>query len=422
MKYRFTIAACARWETDSILEWIAYHRLLGFEHIYLYCNDDDPTELYERLAPVFTEPTPFVTFVHYPFQGMQGKMYKHFLGSFAHETEWFMFLDIDEFLVLKSARYVSGFMRLHEFWCDALYFNWLFFGHNGFEERPKGSVLLQYTLRDAQLNHYTKMMTRTASLDIERIVTDAEAGFWHDWGDEIGGTLRRLNVIGDTMAGYYEDFPNKAREYLDADDRQERILSTAAVYHFAFRSLNDIRRRLERGIAGDFHGQLAFKKVQDDGEIAAFLGQFARVEDTFLRDRWREFLDGGWRSSLLARPPAEILSRGRPATQSSVSEWSREPTPEADATRAVSGEFSGWYNCHTDIEDQPWWRVDLGAACRIGEVRVFNRTGEPWIMQRTRRFRLQVSDDDTAWKTVFEKTDDTVFGGIDGEPFVWTAA
>ncbi len=54
-KYKFSIAACARWETKNISEWIAYHRAIGFEHIYLYCNDNDPAELYECLLPLLGE-------------------------------------------------------------------------------------------------------------------------------------------------------------------------------------------------------------------------------------------------------------------------------------------------------------------------------------------------------------------------------
>lgn len=420
LKYRFSIVACARWETEAILEWVTYHRLLGFEHVYLYCNDDDPTELFGTLAPLFVGGEPFITFLHCPFRGNQTWMYKHFLQTFVHETEWFMFLDIDEFVTLKEAQNIEDFMRPHEHQCDALYFNWVFFGHNGFEGRPSGSVLLQYTRRDAYVNHFTKMITRTASLDLDRIIREAEAGFWHDWGDKIGGDMRRLNVLGDGMVGYYEGFPKKAREYLDAGDRQQRILTTAVVFHFAFRSRNDISRRIARGIGGSFHGQLAFKKVLDEGGLDPFLAQFAQVEDTFLRDYWRTFLDGGWRSSLVARPISSNLSQGRTATQSSVSKWSREATPIADASRAVAGIITGEYNCHTDVEDRPWWRVDLGAACRISQIRIFNRIDAPWIMARTRRFTLEMSDDDAQWSIVFKKTDDSVFGGIDGNPFIWT--
>ncbi len=118
-KYRTAIVACARWETDSILEWVTYHRSLGFEHIYVYCNDDDPAELYEKLCPLTDGAAPFVTFLHYALPGLQTAMYKHFLKSMVGEVEWLLFLDIDESVALKRHATIDAFLRdsgsLHDF-------------------------------------------------------------------------------------------------------------------------------------------------------------------------------------------------------------------------------------------------------------------------------------------------------------------
>lgn len=418
-KYKFSIAACARWETKNILEWVAYHRSIGFDHIYLYCNDDDPTELYECLMPILTGKDPYITFVHYPFQGFQAMMYKHYLKNYSHETEWLMFLDIDEFLALKGRDNIHSFMRPYEQICDALYFNWIFFGNSGFVDRPEGSVLLQYTRRDRWVNHFTKTITRKSALDIDLVVSKGEAGFWHQWGAVLGANMRQINVLGDVIGNYYEDFPNKAREYLDFEDRQARILAIGAVYHYAFRSEKDIARRLERGIAGDFHGQLAFKKVEDEGYLKAFLENFSQVEDVYLRDFWTHQREGGWRASIVPRPPGPNIALGKLATQSSVSEWSREDTPEKDASRLVSGQFSGWYNNHTNLDDPPWWQVDLGRRVEIQEIRVYNRMDvNVEIMARTARIAIEVSGDGQSWQTVFQRSDDSAFGGIEGNPLI----
>ncbi len=421
MKYKFSIAACARWESKNILEWVAYHRSIGFDHIYLYCNDDDPTELYECLMPILTEKDPYITFVHYPFQGFQEMMYKHYLKNYSHEAEWLMFLDIDEFLALKGKDSIHSFMKGYEEICDALYFNWIFFGNSGFVDRPEGSVLLQYIKRDAILNHHTKVITRRSSLQIAAIIAEQNRPFWHGWGHALGSNFRQINVIGDSMSGYYDDFPNKAREYLDYGDRQARIIEIGAVYHYAFRSEKDIARRLERGIAGDFHGQLAFKKVEDEGYLKAFLENFSQVEDVYLRDYWRRQLEGGWRASIVPRPPGPNIALGKPATQSSVSQWSRKDTPEKDASRLVSGQFSGWYNNHTGFDNPPWWRVDLGELAEIGEIRIYNRLdADPGIMARTARIAIQVSDDARVWTAVFRRAEAAPFGGVDGAPLIWT--
>lgn len=45
---RVALAAIARWETQYAPEWLTYHRAIGFDHVYLTCNDDDPSALWER--------------------------------------------------------------------------------------------------------------------------------------------------------------------------------------------------------------------------------------------------------------------------------------------------------------------------------------------------------------------------------------
>jgi len=119
--------------------------------------------------------------------------------------------------------------------------------------------------------------------------------------------------------------------------------------------------------------------------------------------------------------PGRNLSLGKPATQSSVSPWSRGDTPEQDAGRLVSGTLTGEYNCHTALEDQPWWRVDLEAPCHIRQIRLYNRTADRDIMRRASRFRIQVSDDDLNWQTIFQKNTLVLFRGTRHSPFVWSA-
>jgi hypothetical protein len=124
-------------------------------------------------------------------------------------------------------------------------------------------------------------------------------------------------------------------------------------------------------------------------------------------------------TSLLAAPLGLVnIARGKPATQSSISQWSRWPTPEADAAGAVDGKPDGGFKFHTAMELDPWWRVDLGRPSEISEIRVFNRVDDK-VMGRIRKLTIAVSNDDVFWRDVARKTDDSVVGGIDGAPFVW---
>lgn len=76
-------------------------------------------------------------------------------------------------------------------------------------------------------------------------------------------------------------------------------------------------------------------------------------------------------------------ARGKPAHQSST-------TFGGDAARAVDGNRDGIFATgsvtHTADEVDPYWEIDLGAAYRISEVRVFNRTD--CCQERLRNFAV----------------------------------
>jgi hypothetical protein len=117
-------------------------------------------------------------------------------------------------------------------------------------------------------------------------------------------------------------------------------------------------------------------------------------------------------------PPVPIanIARGKPATQSSVSPFSRRPTPAQDAAGAVDGTPNGTAKFHTELERDPWWRVDLGRASEIIEIRVYNRSDDTEL-GRLRHLTLAVSNDDISWRDVARKTDDTIVGGIHSAPY-----
>jgi hypothetical protein len=156
--------------------------------------------------------------------------------------------------------------------------------------------------------------------------------------------------------------------------------------------------------------------VLSDSEL---LPEFSFRSEKTWEDKFLSFSTNNKFSFL---PPSEFkkISLQKSATQSSVSQWSCEPTVTGDASRAISGIHTGTYSFHTAKEDGPWWSIDLGTICDIREIRLFNRMDHIELARRAGRFELKASDDGEAWKTVFQKDDDIVFGGVDGNPFVFS--
>jgi SAM-dependent methyltransferase len=95
---RFGIMAMHRNEAPYLLEWIAYHRLLGFRQITLYDNESNDASA-RILAPLARAGIVDVrTWRSRPAQ--QVKAHNHALKRLRGRVEWCLFADLDEFLVL----------------------------------------------------------------------------------------------------------------------------------------------------------------------------------------------------------------------------------------------------------------------------------------------------------------------------------
>lgn len=116
-------------------------------------------------------------------------------------------------------------------------------------------------------------------------------------------------------------------------------------------------------------------------------------------------------------PGTENLALGRPARQSSLSPWSRRDSIEADAAGGNNGEITGGYGFHTDIEDDPWWQVDLGTVCSLAEIRVYNRL-DLHCAVRANRLEMLTSKDGESWDSIY-RHDGSEIGGLGGDPLIF---
>jgi len=120
-------------------------------------------------------------------------------------------------------------------------------------------------------------------------------------------------------------------------------------------------------------------------------------------------LDGSWSLKHRSIPhepniirPWVDLAYGKPATQSSRSQWSHGSSAEEDAERANRDPLP--YDCafHTDTEEEPWWQVDLLEICIVERIEIINRLQVP---ARFTYFRIDASRDGETWTTCFSKHD-----------------
>ena len=132
---RICILATARNEGLYILEWVAYHRAAGFDHIFLYSNDN--TDGSDDLLRALSECNAITWISNVVGEGVaaQPKAYGHALRIMAEllDFAWTLAIDLDEFFIPSSQfADIHHFLNWHETRpVDAIAVNWRIFGSNG---------------------------------------------------------------------------------------------------------------------------------------------------------------------------------------------------------------------------------------------------------------------------------------------------
>lgn len=144
------LCCIAKNEERYIHEWVDYHLKLGFDKIYIYCDDwQCPIDECENVTTI-------------QFRGIpapQMPSYNHFLATLAKPYDYVMFLDVDEFLVLKNRSSVQEFLNGKT---ESIGINWVLFGDNGLADDGSEGVLKRFTMRQAVPNRHVKTLVRVA--------------------------------------------------------------------------------------------------------------------------------------------------------------------------------------------------------------------------------------------------------------------
>ena len=192
---RACILATLRNEGPYILEWLAYHMSLGFEHFFLYTNDneDGSDDLLAALVKLG-----HVTLITNDVRNVrpQYKAYGHAFKALPHilDYEWALVIDGDEFLVLAPDRGFSDIRHYLDWICtrpaDAIAFNWLMFRSFGIEEADLNTPVTRRFMRRAdKIDVHIKSMLRPRYF----MHSHAHYGF-----EITGQPTRFLNSNGDT--------------------------------------------------------------------------------------------------------------------------------------------------------------------------------------------------------------------------------
>ena len=149
--YYAVICAIALNEEPYIDEWINYHRLLGFSHIYIYDNSDNNT--------LKDKESGFVTVIHFPGLVKQLQAYDLFVTTYKDKHSWGAFIDCDEFIVLKKHNSIIDFLKEYDD-CDGIGLNWLMFGTSREKNYKNEPVLSRFCYCASTLDTHIKSIVK----------------------------------------------------------------------------------------------------------------------------------------------------------------------------------------------------------------------------------------------------------------------
>ena len=261
-----SVVAIVKNEGPYLEEWLAFHRLVGVEHFWMYDNLSE-----DETGAILDEAEDVTRIIWSGHSGQQFTAYKDALERC--ESTWLAFIDADEYLYSPTLRPVSSVLRAFETHA-AVGVGWLVFGSSGLRTR-RPSTLKAYTQRaelGAWENTHVKSIVQPA-----RLRSHAMSDPHHFDGETV-------NEKGEVFEGPFN--PNPSWDLL-------------AINHYWVRSEEEKKAKMRR-LRADTPQKRNYSDVNDnavvDTTIQAYLPMLEATRVPALHHFYHVFADGHWRT------------------------------------------------------------------------------------------------------------------------------
>ena len=275
MNTKPVIIAIAKQEKNYIEEWVRWHIALGFDHIYLYDNEDIPT--YQVQLEKYKE---YVTVIHMPGnrggRGVQYLALHHFKNNFmlTNSNTHVAHIDIDEFIVLRESFNITKFID-HFFIddCGAIGINWRLFGDSGQEtEEINQPVIKRFTYRQKNGDKLFKSLWKISAFH--------EINNVHCF--KLKEPYKTKNTNKDIIYGTYNRKPH---------------FNFIQINHYRCKTFSEFSRRLSILRADSPVQKQSLKEVQDADYISSRFNRFnTNDEQDLIAYNAMPFVDIFWKN------------------------------------------------------------------------------------------------------------------------------
>lgn len=137
------IALCAigRMENRYAKEWVDHHLAVGFDKIYIYDNNHDGEERFEKVLKAYIDNGKVEIIDWRNREHQQNQAYLHYYTNHGWDYAWTAFFDFDEFLHVEGKlKEVLGGIN-----ADVVKVNWQCYGDNGLLKMTRKKVQSRFT-------------------------------------------------------------------------------------------------------------------------------------------------------------------------------------------------------------------------------------------------------------------------------------
>ena len=200
---KIAIGAIVKNEADYLLEWVAYHWVVGVRHFLIASNDstDGSNAILQKLAKLG-----LVTFVDFPTVGAikpQMPAYKKLASICPKDIDVIAFIDADEYLTpldgnLTIIPFIETMFADSEI--SAIAMQWACFGSAGQLFKEEGMVIERFTRQSAKkftANNNYKTIVRVSAIKKFRnphYVTLKSGRYVNTAGEDIASVAEKLGV------------------------------------------------------------------------------------------------------------------------------------------------------------------------------------------------------------------------------------
>jgi hypothetical protein len=154
------IFCLAKYEKEYIEEFVKYHLGIGFDFIYIYDNEDEPT--YEK---ILVHHLNNVKVIHYPgnnyTNAIQPMIIEDFRKNYMYNDGFThaAHIDVDEFILLKKHKSIKDFIKdFIKDDCAGITMNWRYFGSSNKHEYENKPLTERFTMRQKDYTPHVKVI------------------------------------------------------------------------------------------------------------------------------------------------------------------------------------------------------------------------------------------------------------------------